>query len=71
MSSLDIRLKFSAEQRAAIDAYRQMLYEKFGMKVSQSQVIRDAVGRQIREAGLDWPDDPQLGGDRRSVQREK
>lgn len=66
MSSVDVRMKFDAEQLAALDAYLDMLYEKFGLRVTRSQAIRDMVGKQIREAGMPWPDDPQHGGDRRS-----
>lgn len=66
MSSVDVRLKFDAEQLAALDAYLDMLYDKFGLRVTRSQAIRDMVGKQIREAGMAWPDDPQHGGDRRS-----
>jgi hypothetical protein len=66
MSSVDVRMKFSAEQLAALDGYRVMLYEKFGVKVSRSQAIRDMIGKQVRDAGMAWPDDPPLGGDRRS-----
>ena len=65
MSSVDVRMKFDAEQLAALDAYLEMLYEKFGLRVTRSQAIRDMVGKQIREAGMAWPDDPQHGGDRR------
>jgi hypothetical protein len=71
MSSVDVRLKFEAEQLAALDAYREMLYEKYGIRVSRSQAIRDMIGKQVREAGMDWPDDPQLGGDRRSAAARK
>ncbi len=66
MASVDVRLKFDAAQLTALDAYREMLYEKFGIRVSRSQAIRDMIGKQVREAGMEWPDDPQLGGDRRS-----
>ncbi len=71
MASVDVRLKFDAAQLAALDAYREMLYEKFGIRVSRSQAIRDMIGRQVREAGMEWPDDPQLGGDRRSGKADK
>ncbi len=66
MSSVDVRMKFDAEQVAALDAYLDRLYENFGLRVTRSQAIRDMVGKQIREAGMAWPDDPQHGGDRRS-----
>ncbi len=64
MASVDVRLKFEAEQLKALDAYREFLYKQFGIRVSRSQAIRDMIGRQIREAGFEWPDDPQLGGHR-------
>ncbi len=71
MSSVDVRMKFDAEQLAALDAYLDRLYEQFGLRVTRSQAIRDMVGKQIREAGMAWPDDPQHGGDRRSTRRDK
>ena len=67
MSSVDVRLKFNAGQLAALDAYLEEVYEKYGLHVTRSQAIRDMVGKQIREAGMAWPDDPQHGGDRRST----
>jgi hypothetical protein len=66
MSSVDVRLKFSAEQLAALDAYRALLYRQHGIRASRSQAIRDLIGRQVEAAGLAWPEGPQLGGDRRS-----
>ena len=71
MASVDVRLKFDAAQLRTLDDYREMLYEKFGIRVSRSQAIRDMIGRQVREAGMEWPDDPQLGGDRRSGKADK
>ncbi len=70
MSSVDVRLKFSAGQLAALDAFRDRLYRQHGIRVSRSQAIRDLVGRQVEAAGLAWPEGPQLGGDRRSARRE-
>ena len=68
MSSVDVRLKFDAAQITALTPTARWLYEKFGIRVTRSQAIRDMIGRQVREAGMAWPDDPQLGGDRRSPQ---
>jgi hypothetical protein len=66
MPSVDVRLKFSAGQLAALDAYREVLARQYGVSVSRSQAIRDLIGHQVEAAGIQWPDDPQLGGDRRS-----
>lgn len=66
MASVDVRMKFSEDQLKALDGYLDALYEQFGLRVSRSQAIRDMIGKQLRAAGHDWPDDPQLGGDRRS-----
>jgi hypothetical protein len=66
MSTVDVRLKFEAGQLAALDHYRDFLYRQYGIRVSRSQTIRDLIGKQLRDAGFEWPDDPQLGGDRRS-----
>ena len=71
MASVDVRMKFDAAQLAALDAYLDLLYEQFGLRVTRSQAIRDMVGKQIREAGLAWPDDPQHGGDRRAGKTEE
>jgi hypothetical protein len=67
MSSVDVRLKFSEEQLAALDGYLEPLARQFGVRVSRSQAIRDFVGKQIEQAGFEWPADPALGGPRRSV----
>ncbi len=71
MSTVTIGLKFTTDQIAALDAYREMVFEKYGLRVTRSQAIRDMIGRQVREAGMEWPDDPQLGGDRRSGKADK
>jgi hypothetical protein len=68
MSTVDVRLKFEADQLAALDHYRDFLYRQYGIRVSRSQTIRDMIGKQLRDAGFEWPDDPQWGGDRRSDQ---
>jgi hypothetical protein len=71
MSTVDVRLKFEADQLAALDNYREFLYRQYGIRVSRSQTIRDMIGKQLRDAGFEWPDDPQLGGDRRSDQQKE
>jgi hypothetical protein len=71
VATVDVRLKFEADQLAALDNYREFLYRQYGIRVSRSQTIRDMIGKQLRDAGFEWPDDPQLGGDRRSDQQKK
>jgi hypothetical protein len=71
MPTVDVRLKFNADQLKALDGYRDFLYRQYGLRVSRSQTIRDLIGKQLRDAGFEWPDDPQLGGDRRSGQHTK
>jgi 1,2-phenylacetyl-CoA epoxidase catalytic subunit len=71
MATVDVRLKFEAGQLAALDNYRDFLYRQYGIRVSRSQTIRDMIGKQLRDAGFEWPDDPQLGGDRRSGQHKE
>lgn len=44
------------QQRAAIDRARG--------GVSLAQWVRDAVGARVEAQGIDWPPDPQVGGDR-------
>jgi hypothetical protein len=71
MSTVGVRLKFTAEQLAALDGYRDFLYQKYGIRVTRAQTIRDMIGKQLRDAGFEWPDDPQWGGDRRSGQEDE
>jgi hypothetical protein len=71
MPTVDVRLKFSAEQLAALDSYRDFLRRQQGIRVARAQTIRDLIGKQLRDAGFEWPDDPQWGGDRRPDQHEE
>lgn len=64
--TINVHLKFTPAQVTALDTFRARLEREHGFRVSRSQAIRDIIGQRLAAAGIEWPEDPAQGGNRRS-----